>query len=113
MSESRGSYVGVMIFAVVLGILAIWQLRGANLIETIVAVASIVFCLGLLLRQKWALIGICLSLLVGICVLFIQTWFEPIIEEDLSLMWPHLIKMIVAVLLFIYIGRERINQLFS
>ena len=112
MSERRGSYVSVILFAIVLGILAYVQLRNANVVEGIVSVAALLFCLGLLVKQRWALIGVCLTLLVGIGVYFVEAWFQPIVNEDPALIWPNVLKMLIGVVLFAYIGRERIEETF-
>ena len=112
MSETTGRYMGVRIYAIVLGILAVLQLLNGNGVEVFVSAFAILFCLGLLIKQKWALIGICLTLLVGILLYFTQTWSQPIIQEEPGLLWPNLIKMSVGILLFIYIGRERIEHRF-
>jgi hypothetical protein len=111
MSEKSGSFVGVILFAIVCGALAylfVWQ--NGNIIEKILAVAAIIFCLGMLVKQRWALIGVCLTLLVAIGVYFTQLWLQPIVAEDTSLIMPNLVKMVVGILLFIYIGRERIEH---
>ncbi|GIX47309.1 MAG: hypothetical protein KatS3mg131_1520 [Candidatus Tectimicrobiota bacterium] len=114
MSERRGSYLGVILFAIVLGVLAVLQLRHANLAEGIVSVAAILFCLGLLVRQRWALAGVCVTLLSGIVVYFAQAWLQPLVYEDAALIVPNVLKMVVAILLFWYIGRERVEMsLFS
>ena len=111
MSERTDSYVGVLVFAVVCGILAYffyWSM--GNTVERILAVAAIVFCLGLLAKQKWALIGIDLTLLVGIAVSFIQAWQQPIMAENPALILPNALKMLGGIVLFIYIGREQIEH---
>jgi len=111
MSERTGSAMGVMVFAVVFGILAVvfhWYL--GNTIERILAVAAVVFCLGLLVRQKWALIGVCLTLLVGIGVAFVQAWLQPIMAEHGGLVLPNVLKMLGGIALLLYIGRERIEH---
>ena len=116
MSEPRDSYTWVYIFSIVLGVLAVWQLRNAwsngSGVEIVVLGLTVLFCLGLLLKQKWALIGVCLMLLVGIGLYFTLTWSQPILQEDPSLVWPNLIKMAVGILLFVYIGRQRIEHRF-
>jgi hypothetical protein len=111
MNEKTDSYVGVIVFAVVCGALAYffyWSM--GNIVERILAVAAIVFCLGLLAKQKWALIGIALTLLVGIAVAFIQAWQEPIMAGDTGLILPYVLKMLGGIVLFIYIGREQIEH---
>ena len=112
MSERTGSYVGVVIFAVILGVLAYFQFRTGNIIEDILAVATVLFCLGLLVKQSWALKGVCVTLLVGIAVYFTQAWLQPIVAEDSSLILPNVLKMVLGILLLIYIGRERIEYHF-
>ena len=111
MNEKTGSYVGVIVFAVVCGALAYffyWDM--GNIIERILAVAAVVFCLGLLVKQKWALIGIALTLLVAIAIAFIQAWQEPIMAGDTGLILPYVLKMLGGIVLFIYIGREQIEH---
>jgi hypothetical protein len=111
MSEKTVSYVGVIIFAVVCGALAyFFYWRMGNTVERILAVAAIVFCLGLLVKQKWALIGIALTLLVGIVVAFIQAWQQPIMAGDTGLILPYVLKMLGGIVLFIYIGRQQIEH---
>jgi hypothetical protein len=112
MSEKTGSYVGVIVFAVVLIVLAYLQFRTGNIIEDILAVAAVIFCLGLLVKQSWALKGVCVTLLVAICVYFAQAWLQPIMEEDASLILPNVLKMVLGILLLIYIGRERLEYRF-
>jgi hypothetical protein len=109
MSEKTGGYVGVIVFAVILGVLAYLQFRSGNIIEDILAVAAVIFCLGLLVKQAWALKGVCVTLLVGIAVYFTQAWLQPIVAEDASLILPNVAKMVLGILLFIYIGREQIE----
>ena len=111
MSEKTGSYVGVIVFAIVCGGLAYffyWSM--GDIVERILAVAAVVFCLGLLAKQKWALIGISLTLLVAIVVSFIQAWQQPIMAANASLSLPYILKMLGGIVLFIYIGREQIEH---
>ena len=60
MSEPAGSYVSVIIFAIVLGALSVllWLWGDTNTVEKILIIASVFFCLFLLFKQRWALIGI-------------------------------------------------------
>ena len=113
MSEKTSSYVGVIIFAVVLGVLAYLQFRAGNVIEDILAVAAVVFSLGLLVKQRWALKGVCLTLLVAIGVYFTQAWLQPIVEEDPGRILPNVLKLVLGIVLFLYIGRERIEHSFA
>ena len=113
MSEQSGGYFGVRIFAIVLaglGWLSFFQWGPGNLIEQILAIVSWLFCLGLVVKQKWALVGIYLTLLVAVFVFFTEAWFLPIVNEDTALVRPNVIKLIVGILLFIYIGRERVEN---
>ena len=112
MSEKTGGYIGVIIFAVLLGVLAYFQFRTGNIVEDILAVAAVIFCLGLLAKQRRALIGVCITLLAAILVYFTQSWLQPIVDEDTSLILPNALKMIVGILLFIYIGRQRVEESF-
>ena len=73
MSEKTGSYVGVIVFAVILGVLAYFQFRTGNIIEDILAVFAVVLPRRLV-KQPWALKGVCVTLLVRICVYFTQAW---------------------------------------
>jgi hypothetical protein len=73
-------------------------------------VAAVVFCVLLLVKLRLALIGINLTLLASIIVYFTRAWLQPIVNEDASLIWPNVLKMLVGMLLFIYIGRQRIEH---
>ena len=111
MSEKAGSYGGVVVFAVLCVVLAYffyWRMESA--IERLVAVAAVVFCLGLLGKQKWALIGVCLTLLVGIGVAFVHVWLQSIVAENAGPVLPNMLRMLGGIVLFIYIGRERIEH---
>lgn len=105
----------VILFGFVILILASWQLRfalegGVNVAEGILAVAAIIFGIGLLFTGKWGLIGMCITLTASTIVYFGEMWYLPIIAEDSALIWPSLWKLIAAILLFIYIGRQRIEE---
>lgn len=115
MSESKGSYVGVIIFAIVLGALSVllWRGGSVNIVEKILIVASVFFCLFLLLKQHWALIGICCTLLAAILAYFTQAWFFPILSADSAMIMPNVRNMLVGLIALIFIGRERISNLFS
>ena len=115
MSEHSGSYIGVIIFAIVLGAVSVllWLGSEVNIVEKVLIVASVIFCLFLLIRQKWALIGICCTLLVAILVYFTQAWLLPIVTEETGLIMPNAIKMIVSILFFIFIGRQSIEHRFA
>jgi hypothetical protein len=111
MSENTGGYVGVIIFAVVFGVLAyLIQWRAGNPLDMALAVAAVVFCLGLLIKQRWALIGVCLTLLVGISLYFMRAWSQPIMAEDTSLILPNVLKMLGGIVLLIYIGRQKVEH---
>ena len=111
MSENTGGYVGVVVFAVVFGVLAyLIQWRAGNLIDIVLAVAAVVFCLGLLIKQRWALIGVCLTLLVGISIYFVRAWSQPILAEDASLVLPNVLKMLGGIVLLLYIGRQKVEH---
>jgi hypothetical protein len=43
-------------------------------------------------------------------VYFIQAWFWPIVTEETGLIMPNVIKMIVGILFFIFIGRQSIEH---
>ncbi len=115
MSEPKGSYSGIIIFAIVFGALSVLLWRGGdvNIIEKIVIVASVFFCLFLLLKQKWALIGMCCTLLAAIVLYFTQAWILPIVNEDATLILPNVLKMLVGLVGFTFIGRESIEHRFA
>jgi len=94
-------------------ILASLQLRHPSVAEIILALAAMVFSVGLGWAKKWALIGAYITLLLGIAVYFAQIWFEPITTGHAWAIRDNILKMIVAILLFMYIGRTRIEQRFS
>lgn len=115
MSEHRGSYIGVIIFAIVLGAVSVllWLGGEVNNVEKVLIVASVFFCLFLLIKQKWALIGICCTLLAAIVVYFAQAWLAPIVTAEPGLMVPNVLKMIIAILFLIFIGRQSIEHRFA
>ncbi|MDH3604916.1 MAG: hypothetical protein OEU26_35370 [Candidatus Tectomicrobia bacterium] len=115
MSEHSGSYIGVIIFAIVLGAVSVllWRFSEVNIVEKVLIVASVIFCLFLLIKQKWALIGICCTLLAAILVYFAQAWLLPIVTEETGLIMPNALKMIVGILFFIFIGRQSIEHRFA
>ena len=117
MSEETTSFVWVVIgglLMIALGLL-LWTsqpLDEPSRIERVLAVASVFFGLFVLFKQRWALIGASLTLLVGIAVFFIHTWSDAIMADDPGLIWPNLFKMVIGIILFILIGRERVDQRF-
>ena len=70
MFERLADFWDIVIFGFVLLMLASLQLRHASYAEGILALAAIVFGVGLLLAKKWALIGTYITLLLGACGLF-------------------------------------------
>lgn len=115
MSEAQGSYFSVIFFAIILGALSVllWRSESVNTIEQILIIASVFFCLFLLFKQHWALVGICCTLLAAILVYFTQAWLFPLVNEDTAMIMPNVRNMIVGIIAFIFIGRERISNLFS
>lgn len=115
MSEIRRSYTTVILFALVVGVVAalLWLWGEPNTVERVLIVASVFFCLFLLIKQKWALAGICLTLLLAVIVYFTQAWYLPIINEDTSLVLPNVLKMLVSVVFFILLGRQSIDDRFA
>ena len=115
MSENRASFTSVIIWAVIIAALSIYLWMGGEttIVEKVLIVAAVVFCIFLLIKQKWALAGICITLLLSITVYFWQAWMLPIVEEDTALIWPNVFKMIVGVILFIGIGRQSIDDAIS
>lgn len=115
MSETRGSYVAVIIFALIVGAVSalLWLWGEPNMVERVLIVASVFFCLFLLIKQKWALAGICITLLLAVTVYFVQAWYLPIIEEDTALVLPNVVKMIVGVIFLIFLGRQSIDDRFA
>jgi len=100
----------VFFFAIVILALAVWQLMNGTSGEMIVSVLAIIGGIGLLFTGRWGLSVTCVALLLSIVVSFWQMWYQPIIEEDINLLLPNVWKMLVALVLFIYIGRERIDH---
>ena len=117
MREQTTSFVWVVIGGLLmigLGVL-LWlsqPLDEPSGMERVLAVASVFFGLFILFKQRWALIGGSLTLLVGIGVFFIHTWYDSIWADDPGLIWPNLFKMVIGVILLILIGRERVDQRF-
>jgi hypothetical protein len=113
MFERLADFLDIVVFGFVLIILASLQLRHPSCAEGILAVAALIFGIGLLLAKKWGLIGAYITLLLGIAVYFAQIWFEPIMTGHAGYIRDNILKMIVAILLLMYIGRTRIEQRFS
>jgi len=115
MSEPRRSYVAVVIFALIVGAVSVlfWLWGKPNIVEKVLLVASVFFCLFLLIKQRWALVGICITLLIAVTVYFTQAWYLPIINEDTGLVFPNVFKMIVSVVFFIFLGRQSIDDRFA
>ena len=100
----------VFFFGILILILAVWQFMNGTSGEMIVSILAIIGGIGLLFTGRWGLVLTCTALLLAIVVYFWQMWYQPIIEEDINLVIPNAVKMVVAVFLFIYIGRERIDH---
>ncbi len=115
MSETRRSYVTVIVFTLIVGAVSVlfWLWGEPNMVEKVLIVASVFFCLFLLIKQKWALIGICITLLLAVTVYFTQAWYLPIINEDAGLVLPNVLKMLVSVVFFIFLGRQSIDDRFA
>ena len=113
MFERLADFWDIVIFGFVLIMLASLQLRHASSAEIILALAAIVFGVGLLLAKKWALIGTYITLLLALAVYFAQIWFEPIMTGAGGYVFDNILKLLVVILLLLYIGRTRIEQRFS
>ena len=113
MFERLADFWDIVVFGFVLIMLASLQLRHASCAEGILALVAIVFGVGLLLAKKWGLIGAYITLLLAMAVYFAQIWVEPIMTGKGEYVLDNILKMIVAILLLIYIGRTRIEQRFA
>lgn len=113
MFEKLADFWDIVIFGFLLLILASLQLRHASYAEGILALAAVIFGVGLLLAKKWALIGTYITLLLALVVYFAQLWFEPIMTGQGGYVYDNMLKLIVVILLLLYIGRTRIEQRFS
>ena len=117
MSEETTNFIWVVLgglLMIAMGLL-LWTsqpLDEPSGIERVLAVASVLFGLFVLFKQRWALIGASLTLMVGIVVFFIHTWSDPIMADDPALIWPNFFKMVIGIILLILIGRERVDQRF-
>lgn len=103
----------IVIFAFLFMMLASWQLSSASCLQALLAIAAIVCGLGLLYTKKWALIGTYIVLIFGIMVCFGDIFYTPIATGEAGLVFPNIVKTIVAVLLFMYVGRDRIEERFA
>jgi len=114
MSETRRSYAAVILFALIVGAVSVffWLWGEPSTVEKVLIVASVFFCLFILIKQKWALVGICITLLLAVTVYFTQAWYLPIINEDSALVLPNVLKMLVSVVFFIFLGRQSIDDRF-
>src|SRR2546425_4632801 len=107
MFERLADFWDIVVFGFVLLILASLQLRHASWAEGVLALAAIIFGVGLLLAKKWGLIGAYITLMLGLAVYFAQIWFEPIMTGQGGYVFDNILKIIVVILLLIYIGRTR------
>ena len=114
MSERR-SYALVIIFALIVGVASalLWLRGDPNIVERVLIIASVFFCLFLLIKQRWALAGISITLLAATIVYFTQAWYLPIINDDTSFILPNVLKMLVSVIFFIFLGRQSIDDRFA
>ena len=117
MFKRIGSFFDIIIFALIVMLLASWQLRDAYTrgadFEILVTAAAFVFGAGLFFTAKWGLIGTVITLTCACAVYFGAIWYQPIMYENTGLIWPNILKLIVTILLFLYIGRQRIENRFS
>lgn len=113
MFERLADFWDVVIFAFLLLMLASLQLRHATSAEVILALAAIVCAVGLLLLKKWALISLYIVLTASYPVYFGQIWLQSIAAGSGTYILSNLCKMLIATLLFVYIGRERMEQRLS
>jgi hypothetical protein len=113
MFERLADFWDIVIFGFILLILASLQLRHASYAEGILALAAVIFGVGLLMAKKWALIGTYITLLLALAVYFAQIWFEPIMTGQSGYVCDNILKLLAVILLLLYIGRTRIEQRFS
>ncbi len=115
MSETRRGYAAAIVFALIVGAASVlfWLWGEPNIVEKVLIGASVLFCFLLLFKLKLALIGICITLLLAVTVYFTQAWYLPIINEDAGLVLPNVLKMIVCVVFFIFLGRQSIDDRFA
>ena len=115
MSETRGGFGPVILFALILAALAVllWLQGNANMIEKVIIVATVFFSLFVIIKQRWALAGVCCTLLVAIAIYFAQAWLQPIVQYDTSLILPNVVKMLVGVLFLILLGRQSVEHRMS
>jgi hypothetical protein len=115
MSEPHGGYGPVILFALILAALAVllWLRGHTNGLEKVLIVATVFFSLFVLIKQRWALAGVCCTLLLAINVYFAQAWLQPIVQDDTSLIVPNVAKMLVGVLFLILLGRQSIEHRMS
>lgn len=113
MFKNMADFWDIVIFALLFMILASWQLSSASFLQAILAVAAIVCGVGLLYAKKWALIGTYIVLIFGIMVCFGDIFYTPIATGEASRVFPNIVKTFVAVLLLMYVGRDRIEARFS
>ena len=113
MLKNMADFWDIVIFAFLFMMLASWQLSSANFLQVILAVAAIVCGVGLLYAKKWALFGTYIVLILVIIVCFGDIFYQPIVTGEASYVFPNIVKTIVAVLLLMYIGRDRIEARFS
>ncbi|MGE3536354.1 MAG: hypothetical protein AB7N91_02830 [Candidatus Tectimicrobiota bacterium] len=113
MFERLADFWDIVVFGFVLLMLASLQLRHATAVEVVLSLAAIVCAVGLLLAKKWALLGLYLVLTASYPVYFGQIWLQSITAGSGAYIVSNLLKMLLATLLFVYIGRERMERRLS
>jgi hypothetical protein len=113
MFERLADFWDIVVFAFVLLMLASLQLRHATSAEAVLALAALICAVGLLLVKKWAVIGLDIILTLSFLVYFGQIWVQSIMHEHGGYVLSNVLKMVLAYLLFLYIGREQIEKRFA
>ena len=113
MFKNMVEFLDIYVFAFILMILASWQLSSASFLEGLVALIALISGLGLLYTKRWGLIGAYVALIGGMVVYFGNIWYEPIVYESGAYVITSILKLAIVILLFWYIGRERVERRFA
>ncbi len=117
MLQNFGRFLDVMVFAFLMMILGSWQLQHAyvigSIIEGVIAVAALLFAVGLFLGASWSISGMVCTLAVAIFVYFIEMFLPSMHHSGFGFVVANIVKILIAALLLWYMNRQRVENRFA
>ena len=114
MLQNLGRFLDVIVFAFLMMILGSWQLQHAYVIgsslEGLIAVAAILFAVGLFFGARWGISGMVFTLVVAIFVYLIEMFLPSPHHSGVSFVVVNIVKIIITALLLWYINRQRVEN---